>query len=288
MKKLGVILDSSCGLSKKEAEEKGFMFLPIVIEFDGEERLAGVDIDNEFLYNNMSIDKKVRTAAIRLGDIEKTFKEASEKYEKVLFLSLSKHLSSINSTAKKMAEEISDNIVVYDSEFVTPWLLYLIPKMIKILENDGTLEEMIKLIDLLKGEMFGYVIPGTLEYLHRGGRITKAQYLAGSLLKIFPIVKVDNGSLSDSDIIKGRTISKTLDKMVDRVLKERDEIIANNGNIEIQVLNINAGENYNLLLEKLSNKGVDVSKIVTTFLTSEIIAHIGPNALGLGVIKVID
>ncbi len=73
--------------------------------------------------------------------------------------------------------------------------------------------------------MQGYVIPGTLDYLYKGGRITKTQYLAGSLLKIFPIVKVENGSLNDNDIIKGRTISKAIDKMIERVLKERDELM---------------------------------------------------------------
>ncbi len=289
MKKLGVILDSSCGLSKREAEEKGFMFLPIVIDFDGKEYYTGVDIDNEFLYKNMSLDKDVKTAAIKMGHMEELFKKASKEYERVLFVSLSKHLSSINSTAKNLAKNISNNIYVYDSEFITPWILYLLPKLKKIIDEEKDIEDAIKLMDKLKGKMTGYVIPGTLDYLYKGGRITKAQYLAGNFLKIFPIVRVENGSLSQKDIIKARTVNKALEKMVEIVLKEKKEFEEKEGvDSFIRILDINSKEMYDSLILKLENKGIDISQIETVSLTSEIIAHIGPKALGLGFIMDLD
>ncbi len=280
MKKLGIILDSSCGLSKKQAEEKGFMFLPIVIDFNGKEYYTGVDIDNEFLYKNMSSNSIAKTAAIKMGHMKDLFKKASKEYEKVLFVSLSKHLSSINSTAKNLAKNISDNIYVYDSNFITPWILPNLENLSKMLIEDKSFDEVINFLDRISKKMIGYIIPKTLDYLFYGGRITKAQYLVGSTLKIFTSIKIEDGVLTKHNVIKARTISKTFSKTIDSLKKDIEFLTKEKLSFNLYVFGENVGEILEDLKNKLSNEKISYIK-VKEFLSPEIVTHIGPKYLGL-------
>ncbi len=280
MKKLGIILDSSCGLSKKEAEEKGFMFLPIVIDFEGKEYFSGIDIDNDFLIKNMQPETKVKTASVKLGEMEKVFKEAIQKYEKVIFITLSKHISSLNQMAKNLAKEISDNILVYDSEHITPWIIDLIPEIEKEMEN-GDMDKIIEILESSKNKMFAYIILKNLDYLYRGGRISKTQYFAGNLLKIFPIIKVDNGKLDQHDVIKGRTKVKAIGKVVDAIEKDFKFLKSNYNDytFKVKVLNLNSEDDYNLTLEKIKESTFGDKFDGEAHLAPEIVTHIGPGAV---------
>ncbi len=285
--KVGVIVDSSCGIKKKEAIKKGFYFLPIIIDFNGEERESGVNIDNEFLYKNMTKNTPVKTAAIRFGEMEETFKKALQENEKVIFISLSKHLSSINSTAISIARNLGDeNLIIWDSEFLTPWLNKLLDPLSKLLKKNANIEDFETALSFYDKKMFAYIFPESLDFLYSGGRISKTQYLLASSLKIFPIVTISNGKLTDYPIIKKRSVKKTIAELIVK-LKERIQILEDEGirNWEIKIVSVNSKEK-DLLYEKIKEEfGIDKDKIEELNLAPAIIAHLGPKALGVGVIE---
>ncbi len=285
--KIGLIIDSSSGIKKKEALKKGFYFLPIIIDFNGEEKESGVNIDNEFLYKNMTINTPVKTAAIKFGEMEEVFKKALEENEKVIFVSLSKHLSSINSSAIAIAKNLkNDNLIIWDSEFITPWIYTLIDPLSKLLKKNAELEDFEKVLNYYNGEMYAHIFPETLEFLYSGGRISKAQYLLGSSLKIFPILTVSNGKLTEFPIIKKRSIKKTINELIEQ-LKKGIEILEKKGitDWEVKLVSINSQEK-NLLYEKIKEElNISKDKIEELHLSPSIIAHLGPNGLGVGVVK---
>jgi fatty acid-binding protein DegV len=93
--KIAIVVDSSCGYTKKEAEKMGVHFLSIIVHLGGKEYLDGDTILENDLVNLMNPTSKVSTSAIPPIVFEETFRKALKKADKVLCITLSKKISSI-------------------------------------------------------------------------------------------------------------------------------------------------------------------------------------------------
>ncbi|BDV02580.1 MAG: fatty acid kinase FakB2 [Candidatus Hepatoplasma vulgare] len=282
MKKIGILLDSSCGLSRKQAKSMGFYFVPILIDFDNKEYRSGIDINTNFLIKNMKPETRVSTAAITLGTLKISFDEALEEVEELIFISLSKYLSSINSTAKQLAKNYDGRVHVYNSNFITPWLQSEIPFLREAIKKQLTVKEIFSELDKHKNGMLAFLSPSSLTFLYKGGRITKKQYIAGNLLKIKPIIVVKDGQINSEDVIKTRTSGKAYNKMINLILEKKKELEENNFIVDLVSLTMDKKANIELFKNKLEEN--NIKKIADSFLAPEIIAHVGPNAMGIGII----
>lgn len=282
MKKIGILLDSSCGLSKKQAKSMGFYFVPILIDFDNKEYKSGIDINTNFLIKNMKPETKVSTAAITLGTLKISFDEALEEVEELIFISLSKHLSSINSTAKQLAKNYDGKVHIYNSDFITPWIQSEIPFLKDALKKQLSVKEIFSELDKHKNKMIAFLTPSSLSFLYKGGRISKKQYIAGNLLKIKPIIVVKNGRIDSEDVIKTRTLGKAYNKMINLILERKRELECEGFITNLVLLSMDKKINTELFKDKLEEN--NIKKIKETFLSPEIIAHVGPNAMGIGLV----
>lgn len=287
--KLGIIVDSSSGMLERDIKnKKNFYFLPIIIYFNDKEYKSGIDIDNNFLYKNVKKNSKIKTAAVNTEQIKKIFNEALEENENIIYISISRHLSSTNSNAKLAAKELNmeDRISVFNSNFITPWFQITIPIIEKILENDNIIDKKNVVLDLLNDvnqNMEAFLIPDTLDFLYSGGRITKTQYLAGNLLKITPIIVFKNGNIAEEDVIRTRTLKKSYIKSIEEVLKLKNKYESEGKFIKIGIANINSDDNFNLLVKLLEKKNIHRQDYLIVDLSCEIISHIGPHAVGIGI-----
>lgn len=283
--KIKIILDSSCGLSKSQAERKGFLFAPIIIDFNGEERLSGVNIDNKYLYKNMVKGMKIKTASIPLGVITELIREGLEKAEKVFIITISKELSSCNQNAIFAANEFkSDEVFVYDSLIITPWINNLFNEISEF-AKEGNQEAIIDLLDRSSKYGIGFISPSNLEFLHSGGRISYSQYLAGSVFKVNPIITVSHGSLTELPVLKPRGIDRASKKIAELTMKAYDHLIneekIDEKDIEIAILDMNDQEFEKRIRKELKLLGA--KKIGLTELSPEMTAHVGPKASGAGI-----
>lgn len=279
--KVGIVVDSSCGLTKKEAEENGLYFVPIIIDYEGNEYESGVNIDNEFLWKNLTKESNAKTAAVKPLTLREKITKAAEENEKVYVFTLSHHLSSINDSAKLIAKDFK-NVIVLDSEMVTPWSNIIIYDVIRALKNQDEFKVK-KILTSQDGNMFGYILPKTMDSLYAGGRVTKAQYLIGSIAKINPIIPVINGSLSNHPAQKARGAEKARKKVVKIILDKR-KVFEKKGIItSIFVAKTNDVESYNKMVEELRRSGYE-GKINETKISPSITVHVGEGAVAIGLV----
>ncbi|NOQ50564.1 MAG: DegV family EDD domain-containing protein, partial [Mycoplasmataceae bacterium] len=276
MGKIGIIIDSSSGLTKKEAESKGFYFAPIIIDYNGVEKKVGVDIDNEFLFKHMNKNSKFKTAAVPMGVIDELIKKAIFENDRVIVLTISKYISSGNDNAKIVAKNYK-NVYVHDSTFITPWIEHILDTLIQ-LANENKYDEIIDLIKLQEQANYALLAPSSLEFLFAGGRISRTQYLTGNLLKILPIITLREGSLQKDDVIKARTEKKAAKKIAGLIKKVYDEAIKNNFDVECAIISSNADDFEKLVVEAMEKH--DLTNLVQTNITAEIVTHIGPKFVG--------
>ncbi|CRX37201.1 / / DegV domain-containing protein / 73061:73933 Reverse [Candidatus Hepatoplasma crinochetorum] len=283
--KKGLLIDSSTGLTKKQAEEMGFYYTSLIINIDGKEYKSGIDIDNKFLLDNMNLKTKVQTSTAKLGDVEQEIKKALKEVDQLLIITISKYLSSMNSMIKVLADddEYKEKVFVFDSNFITPWIYHELPNIKKWIKNDDIkMNFIIEKLSFLKDKMNAFLIPDTLVFLYAGGRITKAQYIAGSFLKVLPIIVVRNGRIDSEDVIKKRTVNKAYDKAIEILKKQYNNWIKKGYRVELKIINLNSDKNFEILKEKLAREGF--KKFEETIIAPEIVAHVGPRATGFGLI----
>src|SRR5690606_4923606 len=107
---------------------------------------------------------------------------------------ISSKLSGTVSSAKQAAEIVNIPVTIIDSNILTYPMSVLVKEGIRLFHEGATIEEIkTELLDLrTKNET--YVLIGSLEQLHRSGRMNTAQYYLGSLLQIKPIIELKDGA----------------------------------------------------------------------------------------------
>lgn len=206
--KLGIIIDSSAGLTKAEADKRGWGLLPLYLSIDGKDYADGIDITPEKYYSTIKLENDVRTSATPPGVIMDMFEEFSKKYDQVLVYGLSKSLSSQSNNLMTFSGEFK-NIHVVESKGVG----YSIVRDLEIAETmakDHDIESIVKKMNILSAQHYGLLLPATMQWLVKGGRVSNSAAQMANLLKIVPIIAFKDGGLDKYG--KGRVFSKAVIK----------------------------------------------------------------------------
>lgn len=232
--KLGIVIDSSAGITKEEATKRGWFYLPLPITINGKDFLDGVDLLPEDYYKNIKIDDEVKTSATPVGIVEEVLTEASKKFDHVLVLPLSTHLSSQTHNIMMVAKDFK-NIHVFESKSVGYAIVKEMEKALEMAKNGASFDEITLTINDIQSSAWGIAAPETLKWLVKGGRIGSGVAGMANLFKIVPMIEF-NGKLEKFDT--GRVFRKTVIRIAEEVQKKcpkdkYDYIIYHGNNIDI-------------------------------------------------------
>ncbi len=285
-KKVAIMFDSECGWSEEEARQMGYFYVPVIFTIDGKEGYSGRDYTLEYMYENLKNDTEFKSAASKLGDIEDEYRRALETADHVLFIPFTKHMSSQINGARLVADydEFKGKVTVYDSEFISPWLNILNNKLMSMVKEDASLEEFIALFDKQRGNMFAWLFPAGLERLRASGRLSKAAYMAGTLLKITPVTPVVNGMLDPNGVVKAKSKDKALDRIVENTVNKFNEMKEQGFDVVILLATLGpeeTNEYVDLIRAKFAEKGIP--KVPATWISAAVVGHVGLGGIGAGV-----
>ncbi len=285
-KKVAIMIDSEFGWSEKQAREKGYFFVPIVFEIDGKKGYSGIDYTLDWIYENLNKDTVFKTSTSEMGMIQEEYKKALEVADHVLYIPLTKHFSSQMNSARLAAVDagIEDKVTVYESEFISPWQLVMDEKLTGMMRRDASLEDYIEVLDSQRGKMFAWLFPDGLERLKASGRLSRAAYMAGTLLKITPVTPVINGMLDPNGVVKARSKDKALDKIVDNTINKYNEMKAEGLDVQI-LLAVLGNEKGNAFVEDLRARfaAKGIPEVPSTWVSAAVVGHVGLGGIGAGV-----
>lgn len=277
MEKIKIITDSTADLSKDLYDKHNIEVLPLLISFGEESYLDGVEISAEKVFERIEQDDILPTTAQVTPN---RFMEAYKKYLDEGYKIISIHMSSAMSgtyqsacIAKDSLE--SDDIVIIDSQNVTAALGILVLKAVKLKEKGYDIFQIEKELNKIKDNVELSVCFESLEYLVRGGRISKTAGIVGSVLGIKLILEIKDGLMSVKDKIRGtkKAIKKIISDLENADLDEEVPVILINvDNIEIK----------EALKEYMKENNVD---FVECPVGSTVSIHSGPNCCGLVFLK---
>lgn len=213
-----IVSDSSCDLTKLEAEQLGIEVVPLSIRFGTEEYTDREDLSVEDFYKKMAASAALpETAAPSPGAFAQAFERAREAgADAVICINISSELSATMASAQNAAKDFTGIPVhVVDSRSITSGLGTLVWLAAEAANDGKSADEILALLDDLipRTHVFGAL--NTLENLKKGGRIGGAQAMLGSMLSIKPIVDISTGVVEEA--AKQRTRKKSLVWLYDKM-----------------------------------------------------------------------
>ncbi|HUU79417.1 MAG TPA: DegV family protein [candidate division Zixibacteria bacterium] len=204
-KKLGIVADSTCDMPPDLIKKYEIGIVPLKMVFDNDEvRYQGVDITNERFYQRL-IDGEMPTTG---APSPKAFKEVIDKkleeYEEVLVFCIGNKLSATYSTASMVKKQFyDDRVTVIDTNTLSITISLILLPAVRMLADGASKEEILAFVDKTRPHTQVFGGASTLKYLHKGGRLSRASYLIGSLLHLKPLVSVDEGQVVSPGKVRG-------------------------------------------------------------------------------------
>ncbi|MEF2966187.1 DegV family protein [Paenibacillus sp. M1] len=154
------------------------------------------------------------TSAPSPGDFIAAFRPWIERGDTIVYISMSSKLSSTYQNALIAADELpKGRVIVVDSLNVSGGIALLIMKAAQAAEAGADAGEIAAMLEELRGRVEIEVLVDSLDYLHKGGRVSSVQHMIGSLLKIRPVLRIKDGLVISADKYRGKT-EKALERML--------------------------------------------------------------------------
>lgn len=280
MKKTAVLVDSTAYMDNTLKNNKNLRIVYLTVNIDKQVKKEILDINMDEYLKYLSKERKKfpTTSQPAIGEIVKVLQNLKkEGYTDVIAIALSSGISGTYSsykTASLMVEGIE--LHTFDSEVSCQAETYYVRKALRLIEEGVCPEKIINELDEMKKISRAYFVVDDLSHLQRGGRLTHAEAIIGSLLQVKPILHFENTKIVPYQKI--RTLKKTIKKMYELF----DEYYTKNigKNIYISVLHINNIEKAEEIKEYLEsnykNINIEVGEIGPVIAT-----HLGPGVIGM-------
>lgn len=192
--KVRIIIDSTT--DQIPAVKDRLMVVPLTVHFGDEEYIDGVTITHKQFYEKLvETDVLPTTSQATPAAFEHVFEEVKKAGESAVVLTLSAKLSGTCQSAMIAAQDY-ENIYVVDCGSVAIGAGILAELALQLADSGMCAEEIAARLEEEKKNVRIIAMVDTLEYLKRGGRVSKTVALAGGLLNIKPVLSVADGEIS--------------------------------------------------------------------------------------------
>lgn len=192
--KVRIIVDSAADLA--EGLEQKLTVLHMTLRFGDTEYIDGVDITNREFYEKLiESDELPATSQIMPMAFAEAYREAVAAGEDVVVITISSKLSGTYQSACIAKEEVGGNIYVVDSLTAAIGEGILAEYAVRLKEDGKSAKEISEALTEKRSDVRLIAMLNTLEYLKKGGRISKTVAFAGEILSIKPVVCVEGGEV---------------------------------------------------------------------------------------------
>ena len=184
--------------------------VPLTVHFGDEEFIDGVTIDHKTFYEKLIESDVLPTTSQATPDaFIKEFEKTKEAGEAAVVITLASKFSGTYQSAMIAAADY-DNIYIVDSASATMGSGILVELAFRLLDEGKSAEEIAKTLEEEKKKIIIVALVDTLEYLQKGGRVSKAVAFAGGVLNIKPVISVVDGEINMLGKARGSKMGNNL------------------------------------------------------------------------------
>lgn len=212
MKKVGIVTDSHSGIMEEEAGKLGIMVLPMPFYINGQCYYENITLSREEFFEKLDSGADISTSQPSPAEVMQLWDKALKEYEEVLYMPISSGLSGSCATAMALAgeEPYEGKVFVVDHGRVATPLHRALLDCLELIQEGYSAGEIKKMMEDSRDQLTIYIGVDTLEHLKKGGRITPAAALLGTVLNIKPVLKLDVGVLDSFKKCRGFAKAKRI------------------------------------------------------------------------------
>lgn len=282
LSKIAILTDSASDLTHEMTEGLDITIIPVRLRIGENNYKDGVDLTKKEFWHKLITEKVVpKTAQPSPAEFRDYYEELFNKgYEKIISIHMSSKMSGTQQVAKVAREMIKreKDIIIVDSKSVTFGQAYQVLEAAKMAKEDAKLETILARLYEIADKMKVYFAVSDLTYLEKGGRIGRASSMIGSLLKLRPVLKIEDGEVT----LETKTFGER------GAISYMEKIIKNEGKNSIYLYTAWGGTNQELQSTDILKKTADTMRKIEYKGRFEIGATIGSHSgpvFGIGIIS---
>jgi DegV family protein with EDD domain len=272
-----IVLDSTSDFVDARERHPNMRIVPLYVLFDGVPLRDHVDVAPAAFYERLAASETLPTTSQPTpDDFLGCYRELRDAgYRRIWSLHISAKLSGTFESARRAAEELGGDLVrVVDTGIASlacALLAEAIDRRLAAGTTDEAVEELVARFESSNRVVF---TTATLEYLQKGGRIGRAQALAGSLLNVKPILEIRHGVVEPVGRVRGR--QKALEEFA-RLFTEDTE---DRDGLHTAIAHANAPEWVDVLTDLVAKTRPKATVDLVQLLGAVVGTHAGPGAVG--------
>lgn len=218
-----ITVNSTVDTGKEWLEERNVPVIPLKYTIDGQEYTDMYGLSDKEFFQKLREGKMSVTSQINPEEAKEMLEPYVKEGKDVLHLAFSSALSGTCNSMKIAAEELQEEypeakVIVVDTLCACMGEAMLLYYALKQKEAGKTIEEVAQWVEENKLHVCHNVTVDDLFHLHRGGRVSKTAAVLGTVVKVKPIIHMDdNGALQVIGKERGR--KKSLHKIVDMAVE---------------------------------------------------------------------
>jgi DegV family protein with EDD domain len=267
--KTAFVADTTLGLSPEQALEKGIHLVPVQVIHGGRSYRDLLEIGPEEVLALLEKGERLSTSQAAPEDLRATYERLLLDHDRVLSVHLSGKLSGTVATAQAVARAYGGRVQVLDSWSLNGGLWLVLEEARRLLKEGVAWEGLEAAVAPYRKRVLGYVLPKTLTYLHRSGRIGGIARFVGELLRILPVLLVREGQVEAGPRVRG--FMEGTHKMVELFRKDFPE------GALVHLAHAGNPEGARALGELLRAEGVEILSVLNA--GAAVSAHAGPGTI---------
>ena len=289
MSKVKIVTDSNSGITQADAKKLGISVLPMPFLIDGKEYFEDINLTQEEFYVHLRGDANVSTSQPAVGSVTDLWDELLKDGSEIVHIPMSSGLSESCHTAENLAKEYGGRVQVVDNQRISITQKQSVCDAIHLAEMGKSAAEIKEILLKTKFDSSIYISLDTLKYLKKGGRLTPAAALIGTILRIKPVLQIQGEKLDAFK--KVNTLKKAKEVMIAAIAKDfgtRFRPLVENGEMQLSIAYTAEDTEAKIFAEEFKAAFPDVKFSFVDPLSLSVSCHIGPGALAVACSRVIQ
>lgn len=279
---IGIVTDSNSGITSKEANEWGVTVIPMPFYINGELYYEGLTLNQKEFYKFLEDNLDVNTSQPSPGDVMRTWDEVLKEKEYIIYIPMSSSLSGTYETAVMLAEEYEGKVFVVNNRRISVTQLQSVKDAINLVKKGKSAKEIKEILEDRQYQASIYIVPDTLDYLKKGGRLTPAVASFAKVLNIKPVLQIQGEKLDAFKKVRGMKQAKRA--MREAIADDIKNRFASNSNMRIYAA-YTGSEEVGIewkgeLEEAFPNYDIQIYP-----LSLSVSCHIGQGAIGIACVE---
>ena len=283
--KTAIMTDTNSGISAKEIAELGIYAISMPVIIDGEVYFEGQTITEEEFFDALRSGKDVSTSQPSPGEVLAMWDQIlADGYDELVYIPMSSALSTSCATAKALADDYDGKVEVADNHRISLTQHDSVIRALSMAKGGKSAAEIKQQLEEEAYTASIYLTVNTLEYLKKGGRVTPAAAMIGTLLSIKPILSIQGEKLDAFTKVRG-PMKKCYKTMIKALQKDMETRFADCDQSKLSVGVAGAGLSAEEIADAtgILQEAFPQAKVYYDPLSASISCHTGPGAVGMGI-----